>query len=342
MTTSDTRPGLESGLWMGAVRATRRAGHRALAALALLLVLVGPAAADPATEPAAVRVVASFSILADLVAQVGGGRVAVGSLVGPDADAHSYSPTTDDARRLAGADLVVVNGLGFEGWIERLIAASGTRAPVVVAAQGVRTIPANEDHDHARDGDRADGPGDAGNRATDRAADPHAWQSVANVKRYVAAIRDGLARVDPAHAALYAANAAAYGAQLDALDAEVRATIAAIPEAHRRIITTHDSFGYFADAYGLRFVAPQGVASTAEPGPADVARIIRQIRRDRIPAVFLETIADPRLMRQIARESGARIGGRVYSDALSAPDGPAPSYLAMMRANLRAFRDALG
>ena len=313
---------------------------RLTAALALLLALATPCAAEPAGgTPRAVRVVASFTILADLVAQVGGAGVAVTSLVGPDADAHSYSPTPDDARRLAGADLVVVNGLGFEGWIERLIAASGTRAPVVAAAAGIRTIPANEDHDHARADAASDRP--AGG-ADPSAADPHAWQSVANVRAYVAAIRDGLVRVDPARAGLYAANAAAYDRQLDALDAEVRAAIGAIPEARRRIITTHDSFGYFADAYGLRFVAPQGVSTASEPGPADVARIIRQIRRDAIPAVFLETIADPRLMQQIARESGARIGGRVFSDALSGADGPAPSYLAMMRANLRAFREALG
>ena len=297
--------------------------------LALLLAVLAALPRPAGAAEGRLKAVASFSILGDLVREVGGERVAVTSLVGPDADAHGFSPTPEDARLLAGADIVFVNGLGFEGWIERLVRASGTRAPVVTAAQAIRTIPGRED--------RGDGAHDHGAHA-----DPHAWQSVANAKLYVAAIRDGLARADPGHAALYAANAAAYSGRLDALDAEIRAGIAAIPEAQRRVITTHASFGYFTDAYGLRFIAPQGVSTGSEAGPADIVRIIRQIRRERIPAVFLESIADPRLMQQIARETGARLGGRVYSDALSGPDGPAPSYLEMMRANLRAFREALG
>lgn len=274
------------------------------------------------------KAVASFSILADLVREVGGDRVAVTSLVGPDADAHAFSPAPADARTLARANLIVVNGLGFDGWIDRLIRASGTKAPVIVASKGVRTIAGDTDHDHGHDHEGH--------------ADPHAWQSVANAKLYVATIRDGLAEVDPEGATAYTERAEAYAKRLDALDAEVRATIAAIPEQHRRIITTHDSFGYFTAAYGLEFVAPQGVSTDTQPGPAQIAAIIRQIRRDKIPAVFLETVADPRLMQQIARESGAKIGGKVFSDALSGPGGPAPSYIEMMRANLRAFREALG
>lgn len=302
--------------------------RRGLAAAILLLVGLAPSLA--AAQVARLKAVATFSILADLVAQVGGDRVAVTSLVGPDADAHGYSPAPGDARRVAEANLVVVNGLGFEGWLERLIKASGTKAPVVVASKGVKTIAGSHDHDdHGHD----HGEGDH--------ADPHAWQNVANVKLYVANIRDGLSAADPAHAGLYAANAAAYSAKLDALDAEIRTELAKIPEERRRIITTHDSFGYFSAAYGMRFLAPQGVSTDSEAGPKDVARIIRQIRRDKVPAVFVESIADPRLMQQIARESGAKVGGRIYSDALSAPGGPAPGYLEMMRANLNAFREAL-
>ena len=303
---------------------------RALTGLLLLLLVLAPGAAGAAEVR--LKAVASFSILADLVAQVGGARVAVTSLVGPDADAHGYSPAPGDARRVAEADLVVVNGLGFEGWIERLIKASGTKAPVIVASRGVPTIPGSHDHDH----------GDDDHGAAGDHPDPHAWQSVANVKRYVATIRDGLSAADPAHAADYAANATAYTEKLDALEVEIRAGLAAIPEARRRLITTHDSFGYYSAAYGLRFLAPQGISTDSEAGPRDVARIIRQIRRDKVPAVFVETIADPRLMQQIARESGAKVGGRLYSDALSGPDGPAPDYLAMMRANLKALREALG
>lgn len=314
-------------------QAIPRPAQRAVQALFLLLVaLLAPAMA---AEPPKLRVVASFSILADLVAQVGGERVAVTSLVGPEADAHGYSPAPDDARALAQADLIVVNGLGFEGWIERLIKASATRVPVIVAAREVRTIPGRHDHSGHEQGEAGHGPDHA-------EADPHAWQSVANAKLYVAAIRDGLSVADPAHAALYAANARSYTDRLDALEAEIRAAIGEIPQERRRVITSHDSFGYFSDAYGLRFIAPRGVSSASEPSPADIARIIRQIRRDRIPAIFLESFADPRLMQQIARESGARIGGQIFSDALSGADGPAPSYIEMMRANLRAFREALG
>ena len=300
----------------------------------LLRVLVVLAALSPLAAHAGeakLKAVATFSILADLVAQVGGDRVAVTSLVGPDADAHGYSPAPGDARRVAEADLVVINGLGFEGWIERLIRASGTKAPIVTASTGIETIPASEDHDH----DHAHGHGDGDH------PDPHAWQSVANVKTYVANIRDALAKADPDHAAGYAARAAAYTEKLGALDGEIRAGLAAIPEGQRRIITTHDSFGYYAAAYGLRFLAPQGISTNSEAGPKDVARIIRQIRRDKVPAVFVESIADPRLMQQIARESGAKVGARLFSDALSGPDGPAPTYLEMMRANLKAFREAL-
>ncbi|MFG5121439.1 metal ABC transporter substrate-binding protein [Methylorubrum sp. POS3] len=302
---------------------------RALLRILVVLVALVPVAA--AAGEAKLKVVATFSILADLVTQVGGERVTVTSLVGPDADAHGYSPAPGDARRVAEADLVVVNGLGFEGWIERLIRASGTKAPVVTASHGITTIPASEDHDH----DHTHG-AEAGEHP-----DPHAWQSVANVKIYVINIRDALAKADPDHATDYAARAEAYRAQLDALENEIRTALSQIPESQRRVITTHDSFGYYAAAYGLRFLAPQGISTNSEAGPKDVARIIRQIRRDKIPAVFVESIADPRLMQQIARESGAKVGGRLFSDALSGPSGSAPTYLDMMRSNLRAFREAL-
>ncbi|MGN7123155.1 metal ABC transporter substrate-binding protein [Methylorubrum thiocyanatum] len=308
-------------------------GRRGIAAA--LLVLVGLAPSLAAAEDAKLKAVATFSILADLVAQVGGDRVAVTSLVGPDADAHGYAPTPGDARKLAEANLIVVNGLGFEGWMERLIKASGSKAPLVVASKNVKTIAGSHDHDDHDHGDHGHDHGEGDH------ADPHAWQNVANVKLYVANIRDGLTAADPANAALYTANAAAYTQKLDALDAEIRAALAAIPQERRRIITTHDSFGYFSAAYGMRFLAPQGISTDSEAGPKDVARIIRQIRRDKVPAVFVESIADPRLMQQIARESGAKVGGRIYSDALSAPGGPAPGYLEMMRSNLTAFREAL-
>ena len=311
----------------------RRAAATVLTAwrtgLALHLGIAAPAKAEP--DGVRIRAVASFSILGDLVRAVGGPQVTVATLVGPDSDAHGFSPSPADARKLAEADIVFVNGLGLEGWLDRLIRASGTRAPVIVASAGVAPIPAVDDHARASDG----------HHHGDHAPDPHAWQSVANVRTYVANIRDGLARVDPAHAAAYRDAAAEYTTKLDALDRAFRDAVERIPPANRRIITTHDAFGYFAAAYGLRFIAPQGVSTDSEASPRDVAAIIRQIRRDKVPAVFLENISDPRQMELIARESGARIGGKVYSDALSGPAGPAPTYLDMMRANLQAFDAAL-
>lgn len=299
-----------------------------LMVMGLWLGLAGPALS---ADGGPVRAVASFSILGDLVRQVGGAHVAVVTLVGPDSDAHGFSPSPADARKLAEAQIVIVNGLGLEGWLDRLIRASGTRASVVVAASGITPIPAQDAHAH----------GDASHDHGDNPADPHAWQNVANVRTYVANIRDGLAKVDPAHAEAYREAATAYLAELDALERDVRAAIASIPPERRRIITTHDAFGYFAAAYGLRFLAPQGVSTDSEASPRDVAAIIRQIRRDRVPAVFLENINDPRQMEQIAREGGARIGGKVYSDALSGPGGSAQTYVDMMRSNVRAFALAL-
>ncbi|HEX2724805.1 MAG TPA: zinc ABC transporter substrate-binding protein [Beijerinckiaceae bacterium] len=273
-----------------------------------------------------IKVVATFSILGDLVKNVGGDRVEITTLVGPNGDAHVFSPTPSDARRIADARLVVFNGLRFDGWITRLIKSSGTRAAVVEAAKGVETLAGKPGQGRAH--------GHAG-------LDPHAWQDIANTRIYVTNIRDGLAAADPAGKAAYEANAAAYLARLDALEAEVKAAIASLPAERRRIITSHDAFGYFARAYGLAFVAPQGVSTDAEASAKDVARIIQQIRREKIGAVFLENIADARLIERIARETGARIGDRLYSDALSGPDGPAATYIDMMRHNIRAFTAAL-
>jgi len=285
------------------------------------LLLAGPAAAQDKAQDK-VRVVATFSILADLARSVGGDAVEVASLVAPNGDAHAYAPSPADAKRLADAKLILVNGLGFEGWIDRLVKASGSKAQVTVATKGIKPRQMKDDdgHDHT---------------------DPHAWQSVANAKIYVANIRDALATVDPARKATYEANATAYLARLDALDQEIKTAIAAIPAARRKIITTHDAFGYFAAAYGLQMIAPQGVSTEAEVSARDVAKIIRQIKAQKIPAVFLENVADPRLMQRIAEESGAKIGGKLYSDALSDAKGPAPTYIDMMRSNLKEFSAAL-
>ena len=280
--------------------------------------------ATPALPQGKIKAVASFSILGDLVKNVGGDRIELATLVGPDGDAHVFSPTPADARTLGAAKVVFVNGLGLEGWMTRLVKASGTKAPTIVASLGIRPRQM-EDEDH---------PGKA-------VTDPHAWQSITNAKIYVANIREALSKVDPAGKSAYASNANAYLAKLDALEKEVRAAIAKIPTDHRKIITTHDAFGYFGAAYGMAFIAPEGISTDAEPSAKDVAKIIAQIRKQKIPAVFMENIADPRMMQQIAKESGAKIGGTLYSDALSMPDGPAGSYIDMMRNNVRELSKAL-
>ena len=268
------------------------------------------------------RAVATFSILGDFARDVGGERVELATLVGPNGDVHVFAPTPGDVKTIAAADIVFVNGLGLEGWIDRLIAASATRAPVVVASRGITPR--------------------SGTRAQDRgASDPHAWQSVANAKLYVGNIRDGLIAIDAAEKKIFEANANTYLAKLDALDGEIRAAIEAIPSARRKVITAHSAFGYFGDAYGIEFIAPEGLSTEAEPSARDIAKLIEQIRRENVPALFLENVADSRLLQRIGAETGVRIGGRLYSDALSPPDGPAASYIEMMRSNLRELTRAL-
>jgi len=309
--------------------------------LAALLVVVGAASSASAAEP--LKVVASFSILGDLVAEVGGQHVAVRTIVGPNGDAHVYEPTPADARDAAGADLVVVNGLGFEGWLDRLIDASGYSGTVAVASTGVTPLrlseeaasgmPVEEEEHAAADHD------EAGHHHGD--VDPHAWQSVPNAEIYVGNIADALCATDPADCADYRANATAYTAELKDIDATVRSIVAAIPKERRKVISTHDAFGYFADEYGIAFLAPQGVSTESEASAGGVAALIAQIRAEKVTAVFFENISDPRLIEQIARETGVKPGGELFSDALSGPDGPAPTYAAMMRHNVELLAGAM-
>lgn len=358
--------------------------HRLTVACSALLALA--ALATPTVAEDRLKVVASFSILGDIVANVGGDRVEVLTLVGPDGDAHVYQPSPADAEAVSGAAVLVVNGIGFEGWIDRLIEASGTGAAIVTASAGVDPLAFGgaetadgaghaDDHGHdhaaetgdahAHDDEHGHGDGHAHDdghghdnghghdetagedHAGDHAGhdhgafDPHAWQSVGNVALYVGNIERGLAAADPDGAPTYRANAAAYLAELEALDNEIRTAIAALPQDRRTIVTSHDAFSYFAQAYGLTFVAPQGVSTEAEASARDVAALITQIRAMGIAAVFVENIADPRLLDRIAAETGARIGGTLFSDALSDADGPAPTYIAMMRHNLGQLTAAL-
>ena len=285
--------------------------------LSSLVCLMVIATAIPAHAEERLKVVASFSILGDFVRNVGGTSVSVTTLVGPDSDAHVYSPTPSDAKKLAEAKLIFINGLGFEGWLPRLVKSAASKAAVVTATSGIAPLKLGSD------------------------ADPHAWQSVANAKIYVGNIRDALAAADPASAPAFRANAEAYLTKLDALDREVREAVAKIPEGHRKVISTHGAFGYFAAAYGVEFIAPVGVSTESEPSARDIAGIITQIRAAKIPAVFLENVSDPRLIRRISAETGARVGGTLYSDSLTGEKGDSPTYIDMVRHNIKALTSAL-
>jgi zinc/manganese transport system substrate-binding protein len=304
---------------------TRRSVVSLLAGCLTLATSVVPAAAQTTEK---LKVVASFSILGDMVRNVGGERIELVTLVGPNGDAHVYSPTPADGRRLTEAKVVFTNGLKFEGWIDRLIKSSGTKAARVEAAKGVKPLKGEDGHGH-------------GHHHGHGGSDPHAWQSIGNAKIYVANVRDVLIAADAAGRQTYEANASAYLKQLDELEAEVKSLVASIPAERRRIITSHDAFRYFETAYGIDFVSPQGVSTESEASAKDVARIIQQIKREKIGAVFVENVSDARLMERIAKETGAKIGQRVYSDALSEPNGPAGTYIDMMRHNIRAFSAAL-
>ena len=295
-------------------------GRIALAALAFALLLGG----GPAVAQDKIKVIATFSILADLTKNVGGARAEVPASSGRTATPMSIRRRRPTPRGSRNPKLVFANGLGFEGWITRLIKASGTKALHIVASKGVKPRKAGGGHDHGH-----------------AAGDPHAWQSVANVKIYVGNIRDALIAADPAGKTTYEANAAGYLGKLDALEREISDAVARIPAERRRIITTHDAFGYFRDAYGLDFIAPQGVSTESEVSARDVARIIAQIKKQKIPAVFMENVSDPRLLKRIADETGAKIGGTLYSDALTEEKGHAPTYIDLVRHNVRTLAAAL-
>lgn len=293
--------------------------------LAGLFLAVWSAAAVAADKP---TVVATFSILGDLVRQVAGDHVEVTTLVGRNGDVHVFEPGPKESATLAAADMLVANGLGFEPWLERLRQAAGFKGDLVAAADGIVPLPAAHD---------ANGEGDSGHGAFD----PHAFQDLANGRIYVANIAKGLSRIDPAHAADFDANAQRLSAQIAALDTDLEAEFAAIPPEHRRVLTTHDAFRYFARAYGVDFVAIHGVSTEAEPTAKDLAGIVRQARDGNIKAIFLENMSDPRLIETVAGETDLAVGGELYADALSDQDGPAPDYLSLFRYNARQLLDAL-
>ena len=328
-----------------------------------------------------VPVVASFSILGDMVKRIGGEHVSITTLVGPNGDTHVYQPTPADARAVRKAKLLFVNGLKFEGWIERLVEASDFKGTRVVTTEGIKPIPYEDAHDehhkdehgkeehhkddyhkdeHGKDEHHKDEHGHEQKHAdTGRhkdhdddkrgdhdghdhgAFDPHAWQSLKNAVSYVDNITAALARVDPTNAATFYSNRAAYVAEIESLNAEIRKTVADLPTDRRTVVTSHDAFRYFGRDFGITFLAPQGLSTDAEASAKDVARLIRQMREKRISAVFVENITDPRLLKQIANETGAAVGGTLYPGALSGPSGPAASYLDMIRHNATILMESL-
>jgi zinc/manganese transport system substrate-binding protein len=294
---------------------------RISATAVILFALTGVAAAAP------LKVIATFSVIGDLVQTIGGESVAVTTLVAPGGDAHVYQPTPRDAKSIADASLVVVNGLAMEGWLDRLIKASGYQGPILVASDGIATQTMVEEESGAGKGKPV--------------TDPHAWQNLANGRIYVRNIATALAKADPANAAGYDDRAKHLTQEIDALDAWVRQQIAEIPPAKRKIITSHDAFGYFGTAYGVTFLAPVGLSTDSEPTAAGLGQLARQIKKEGIKALFIESMTDPRLIQQLAHESGAVVGGTLYSDTLSPQGGPADSYLKMFRHNVPAMVEAM-
>lgn len=302
------------------------------AALAMSVITLTAFGASSAFA-APLKVVASFTVIADFAKNVGGDRVNITTIVGPDGDAHVYEPSPADAVAMAGADLVLVNGLHFEGFLQRLVDASATKASIVTLTKGVTPIDFKPEF---ADADAAEGTG-GGKTVTD----PHAFQSIANAKIYVKNIAEAFCAADSAGCVSYQTNAAAYTKKLDAVEGEVKAAIASIPEEKRVVITSHDAFGYFEHAYGLTFLAPQGVSTDSEPSAADVAKLVNQVKQDKAAAIFVENITNPRLIEQIASETGIKVGGTLYSDALSQPDGPAATYIDMMHNNIAQIKGAI-
>lgn len=313
------------------------------------------ALADQRDEP--LKVVTTFSILQDMTQVVGGERVAVTTLVAANEDAHVYQPRPSDSRTLAEADLVIKNGLDFKGWMERLLDASGYRGALVTATQGIDRIEMDDhghdhhDHGHSHNHDHSHGHSHGhdhdhghshGNDHHDHGDyDPHAWQSLPQAQVYVDNILKGLIEVDPEGEAYYQQRAQAYQAEMQQLHTEMKARFDGLPDNRRRVMTPHDAFGYLGSTYGLKFVAPQGVSTASEPSASEMAALVRQIRDQQVAALFMENIGDTRLVEQLQRETGAQLGGTLYSDALSTEDGSAATYLKMMQHNLETLLSAL-
>lgn len=285
--------------------------------LCVVLLLCLPVSLSAAEKA---RVVTTFSILADITREIGGDDIQLTNLVGADADAHVFEPAPAQVRAVLEADLVIANGLGFEPWLERLLANGEARGMRIDASKGVVPMTVLEDDQ--------------------RLVDPHAWQSLGNAEIYARNITQALVQLVPARAAAFEARRDSWLGRLGALRQSIAPRLMALPPERRRVLTSHDAFGYFAQEWRLQFLAAQGVSDAAEPSAAEVAGLIRQLRAEGVRAIFVENIRDARLVKQIAEEAGARVGGTLYSDALAA-EGPASTYLGMYRQNVERLLQAL-
>jgi len=268
---------------------------------------------------AGVRVITSFSVLGDLVRQIGGERVSVVSLVGPDQDAHVFQPSPADVKQLATARIFVVNGLGMEGWISRLTRSAGFRGATIVATRGIAPI----------------------REAGETEVDPHAWHDPVRLQRYIGNIEDGLVKADPAGAPVYHQRAQALSRRAESLDKWAQAQFASVPAARRKVVTSHDAFGYLGNRYQINFMAPQGISTDAEASAMGVAKLVRQLRAEQVKAVFFENMTDQHLLKQISNEAHVRVSDKLYSDALSVPGGPADSWEKMFRYNVTTIMRSL-
>lgn len=338
---------------LNSVRRSTHLGHLAAALTAGTSLMASAAAAEP------LKVVASFTVLADIAENIGGDDVSVDSLVGPDSDSHVFEPSPSHVRALAGADIVVVNGLAFEGWMDRLIDASGFDGSVIVASANAGVIESgNDHHDHEEDGhdqDDDDGHDDHGldgheddhgheeeDHDHDRGPeDAHAWQSVSEGRSYAQTIADALAEADPDNADAYRDRLAGYDAELEALDHEVRELMGEIPDGATTVIVPHASFTYFERDYGIEFLSPSGLTTEAEPTAAQMAGLVDLIHEHGVAAILAENVSSPRMVELLAEEAGMSLGGTLYSDALSEQDGPAPTYIEMLRHNAAVIHRAI-
>lgn len=283
-----------------------------------------------ATAP--LKVVASFSLLGDMVAQVGGEAVTVETLVGPDQDAHTFDPTPDSVKLIANADIIAINGLGFEPWLHKIIKASGTKAKLLVASAGVPPRHLKEHEQHKEH---------TGHHHHEGSIDPHAWQNLRNGALYVQNIYGALSAARPQDASMMKERARAYRDELLALDQETRVAFASFAPEKRKLLTSHDAFGYFAGAYGLQILAPMGMSTDTQPSASNLAALTDQIKNKGIKTFYIENMSDPRLIQQLAKDTGARMGGTLYADALSLPEGEAPTYLIMMKGNIKKIVDGM-